>query len=588
MSRKLSLFNIYYRLLRHARPYWGHIAATFALSLLAGPVALLTPVPLKIAADCVVGSRPLPPPLAALVPGSIRTSATGLTGVVAALVVLIAVLGLTQQMVTRLLSTYTGEKLVLHFRGELFRHVQRLSLAYHDAKGTTDSTYRIQYDAPAIQWITIDGMVPLVTSIVTLASMIYVTARINLQLALVALTVVPAFLALTWLFGGRLRRSWREAKDLESNALSVVQEALSGVRVVKSFRREDYEHDRFTRHSQSGVSARLWACVGEGLYGLLVGLCTAGGMAAVLFIGLTQVKRGALTFGNLLLAIGYLTQLYGPLKSVGKEMGAKQRSLASAERALSLLDESPEVEEKLDALPLRRARGHVRLENVSFSYDGRRPALEHVSFDVPAGASVGIQGRTGAGKSTLMNLLLRFYDPSDGRVMLDGVDLRDYRLEDLRNQFSIVLQDPLLFSTSIRENIAYGRPGATEADVIAAARAANAHEFITLLPDGYDTQVGERGVCLSGGERQRISLARAFLKDAPVLILDEPTSSIDLQTEAMIVEAVRALMRGRPTFVIAHRLSTLDGCELRLKVDAGRVAPSDGYEVTTEVAQAVG
>jgi ATP-binding cassette subfamily B protein len=564
-------WTIYARLLKHARPYWGHLAAALLLSLLAAPLTLLTPLPLKVAADSVVGHRPLPWWLAAVVPSSVQQSAHGMTLVVAGLVLLIALLGLVQQMASRLLSTYCGEKLVLYFRSQLFHHVQRLSLAYHDSTGSSDSAYRIQYDAPAIQWLTLEGAVPLITSTCTLLGMIYVMMRVQWQLALVALSVAPMFLLLSWLFGGRLRSRWREAKQIESSALSVVHEALSAARLVKSFRREEYEENRFASHSQRGVAARLRAALSEGCFGLLVGLCTAFGMAAVLVIGLGQVRRGVLSFGDLLLAVGYLGQLYGPLKTIGKEVGTKQREMASAERALSLLDEAPEVHEKPNALPLRRARGRITLDDVCFSYDGQRQALRDVSFDVPAGASVGIQGKTGAGKSTLMNLLMRFYDPSAGRVLLDGVDLRDYRLHDLRDQFSVVLQDPVLFSSSIAENIAYGRPGASEADVVKAARAAHAHEFISRLPDGYDTRVGERGACLSGGERQRIALARAFLKDAPVLILDEPTSAVDVQTEAMVMDAVRALMQGRTTFVIAHRLSTLDRCDIRLKVDSGTV-----------------
>jgi ATP-binding cassette subfamily B protein len=268
--------------------------------------------------------------------------------------------------------------------------------------------------------------------------------------------------------------------------------------------------------------------------------------------------------------------LYAPLKSIGKELGTKQKSLASAERAFALLDEMPEVIEKPRALHLRRARGRIVCEKVCFSYDGQREVLHNVSFVVEPGESIGIQGRTGAGKSTLMNLLLRFYDPTGGRVLLDGVDLRDYRLADLRNEFSIVLQEPLLFSTSIAENIAYGRPGASEAEIIAAARAANAHDFILRLPDGYAAQTGERGVCLSGGERQRISLARAFLKNAPILILDEPTSSIDLKTEESIIQAIGELTRGRTTFTIAHRITTFDPCDTILQIENGRIiaAPS--------------
>jgi ATP-binding cassette subfamily B protein len=269
--------------------------------------------------------------------------------------------------------------------------------------------------------------------------------------------------------------------------------------------------------------------------------------------------------------MAYLAQLYAPLKTMSKKAGSLQSYLASAERAFALLDEEPDVNERPRARAVRRVRGEVVFDNVSFSYDGEQPVLQDVSIRVRSGTRVGVAGATGAGKTTCVSLLNRFYDPTKGRILLDGVDLRDYRLADLRAQFAIVLQEPLLFSTSIGENIAYARPEASSEDIAAAAVAAGAHEFVAKLPDGYNTLVGERGVRLSGGERQRVSLARAFLKDAPVLILDEPTSSVDVNTEAAIMEAMYRLMEGRTTFMIAHRLSTLEGCDERIELASGRV-----------------
>ena len=305
----------------------------------------------------------------------------------------------------------------------------------------------------------------------------------------------------------------------------------------------------------------------------MVGLVIAAGEAAVIFIGVRNVQAGTLTLGDLLLVMGYLSQLYRPLQSISKKVGDLQGSLASAERTFALLDQTPEVIEKPNAIPLSRASGALSFQNVSFAYEGgeNNPVLQNVSFEVGPGTRVGIAGATGAGKTTLVSLLTRFYDPTSGQITLDGVDLRDYKIADLRKQFAIVLQEPVLFSTSIAENIAYANPDATYEEIVAAARAANAHEFTTNLPEGYHTQVGERGMRLSGGERQRISLARAFLKDSPVLILDEPTSSVDEKTEAVIMEAMTQLMLGRTTFMIAHRLSTLEQCDVRLKIEQGRV-----------------
>ena len=284
------------------------------------------------------------------------------------------------------------------------------------------------------------------------------------------------------------------------------------------------------------------------------------------------IQARALTLGSFMMVWGYLAQLYGPLKTISKKAASLQTHLAGAERAFAVLDELPDVLERPNARPLARAWGAMAFRNVSFAYDQNRPVLQDISFEIDSGTCLGIAGATGAGKTTLVNLLTRFYDPTVGEILLDGTDLRDYRLADLRNQFAIVLQEPVLFSTSIAENIAYARPFAGEAEIVAAAKAANAHDFIVRLTQGYETIVGERGMRLSGGERQRISIARAFLKNAPILILDEPTSSVDVKTEAAIVEAMERLIRGRTTFIIAHRASALRHCDHILVIEQGRVA----------------
>ena len=522
--------------------------------------------------DNVLGSEPLPEFLNTLLPVTIKYSGSTMLVFATGMLVAIALLSQLQELGNSLLQTYTAEKLVLAFRARLFRHVQRLSLSYHDLKGTSDSTYRIQYDASAIQYIAIDGVIPFITATFTLVSMLYIIFRLDWQLALVALAVSPVLFMVARIYRRQLRHQSRQVKKLESAALSVVQEVLTALRVVKAFGQENREQERFVRHSGEGMQARISLSIAEGSLSLLLGLTTALGTAAVLFIGVRNVQAGALTLGDLLLVMGYISQLYNPLKTISKKIASLQSHLVSAERAFTLLDEATDVFEKPDAQSICRARGAVELCNVSFSYDGVQPVLSNVSFDVPAGTRVGIGGRTGAGKTTLVSLLTRFYDPTAGQILLDGVDLRNYKLADLRNQFSIVLQEPVLFSTSIAENIAYARPDAGEKEIIKAAQAANAHEFIVDLPNGYDTLVGERGMRLSGGERQRIALARAFLKDAPILILDEPTSSVDMRTEAGIMEAMQRLMLGRTTFMIAHRLSTLETCEVLLVLKDGQLS----------------
>lgn len=574
--------TLYRRLLRQARPYWLQIAGTLLLDLLSTPVILLSPLPLKIVVDSVIGSQPLPGFLDVLLPAATRGSDAAVLGLAVGLVVAIPLLGQLQGLGSSLLRSYTGEQMVLGFRARLLHHVQRVSLSYHDSRGTSDSTYRIQYDAPAIQWFTIDGVIPLCNTGFTLAGVIYVTLQLDWQLALVALTVSPILLLVTQLYSRRLRNQWLEYALFDSSAMSVVQEVLAAIRVVKAFGREDYEEDRFVRHSSKAVWSMIRVVITSNYVSFLVSLTIGIGTAAVLFMGVRHVQSGVLTLGELLLVNSYITQLFGPLKSIGDQVTNLQKSLASAERAFALLDEAPDITERKHARPIARASGAVAFRNVSFGFNEDHLVLRDISFQVTAGTRVGIVGRTGAGKTTLMSLLIRFFDPTSGQILLDGVDLRDYKLADLRNQFAIVLQEPVLFSTSIAENIAYARPSSSDRDIIAAAKAANAHTFIASLPQGYETQVGERGMRLSGGERQRISLARAFLKDAPILILDEPTSSVDTRTEAAIMDAMERLMHGRTTFMIAHRLSTLENCNVLLTIADGRLAA-----ITSDVSTAI-
>lgn len=573
--------TLYRRLLRQARPYWLHVTGVFLISLLSTPIALLTPLPLKIAVDSALGDHPLPGPLAAVLPNSLTQPGTGIVFVAAGLVVAVALLRQIQELSSTLLRTYAGERLVLEFRALLFRHVQRLSLGFHDARGTASSIYNIQYDAPAVQRIAIDGVVPFITSIATLVSMIYVTALIDGQLALVAIAISPILFVITGAYRGRLKQQSKDVKKLESSAMSIIQEVLTALRVVKAFGQEDREQSRFLESSSDGMRARIRLAVIEGSYGILVGTLTAIGTAAVLYIGVSRVQAGAVTLGDLLLVMGYLSQLYDPLKTMSKRVASLQGSLVSAARAYELLDQEPDVPERPDARPLARAVGDIEFRNVSFGYNDEL-TIRDVSFEVPTGSRVGIMGTTGAGKTTLVSLLTRFYDPCSGQIELDGVDLREYRIADLRSQFAIVLQEPVLFSTSVAENIAYAKPDATEHEVVTAAKAASAHDFIRELSDGYNTPVGERGMRLSGGERQRIALARAFLKDAPILILDEPTSSVDVHTEELIMEAMERLSEGRTAFMIAHRLSTLEHCDIRIMVENGSVVHPNGHHESSQ------
>ncbi len=558
-------------LLSESRPYWLHLGTIFFLEFLSTPLSLLAPIPLMLAVDSVIGSKPLPEFLRIITPDSIEASKTVLLLSLSVLLVIVALLSNLIVTFKSLLKTFTSEMLVLQFRARLLNHAQRVSLAYHDKIGTADSIYRIQHDAPAISSIVVNGITPFISAGSMLIGMIVVTAKIDLQLALVALVVSPVIAYLTYLVRKELREQWHTVKRLESSALRMIKETLGSLRVVKAFGQEHLEHGRFISQANKGYGARMQAVKRESLHGFFVGTTLAVGTAVVLFLGVTHVESGVITLGKLFLVMSYLGQLYNPLQSLGMQVATLQHNLASAERAFVLLTLPPEVVDRPDPLPLQSATGEVEFRNVSFSYEPHRAVLHDISFLVPEGSRVGIAGKTGSGKTTLMNLLIRFYDPDSGEILLDGMNIKDHKVSDLRNQIAVVLQEPILFSGTVTENIAYGRPTASLKEIEAAASMANVDEFIMTLPEGYNTKLGERGMLLSGGQRQRIALARAFLKDAPILILDEPTSSVDVKTEAIIMDAMERLMQGRTTFVIAHRLSTLDHCDMILLLDQGRL-----------------
>ena len=560
------------------RPYSVSIIVLLIISLSAIPITLITPLPIKLIVDNVLGSSSLPGYLAILLPASSLASKDSVLWLAMGILVGSTLLTYLQNLLNVWLTNRIGNHMTLDVRDRLFRQMQRLSIAYHDTKGSADSTYRTLQDAPALRSFGVDSMIPLITSVLTLGAMIIVTLFLDWQLALIALLVSPFTFLLTLMFRPRLRSGWRKVKVSESAAMAVAQETLGASRVVKAFGQEDQKSDQLVSRYNESLSAALKVYVDSAVYNLLVGAITAVGLVAVLYVGIRHVQSNTLTLGSLLVVNYYVTQLYSPLKNVGQKILDMQMSLAGVERCHAVLDEKPDVPEAPNALPIARARGKITFQNVSFEYIPRHPVLDRVSFELPPANSLGVVGPTGSGKTTLSNLLLRFFDPTHGVITLDDIDLKGYKLADLRNQFAVVLQDTVLFSTTITENIRFARPGATITEVVAAATAANAHEFITRLPDGYNTLVGERGMKLSGGQRQRISLARAFLKNAPILILDEPTSALDINAETAVLDAIQRLMKGRTTLMIAHRASALRNCNIILILEDGRVS-----EMTTEV-----
>jgi ATP-binding cassette subfamily B protein len=558
-----------------AQPYWPHLTGIFLLSLIAAPIGLLLAFPLKIAVDNVIGSRPLPGTFTALLPAAWQGSKSASLILAVGLLLALSLAANLQSFASWLLQTYTGEKMVLDLRSRLFWHAQRMSLLFHDRRGPNDVAYRIQHDAPAIQYIFLQGAAPLLSAALSFVALLAVTLRLDWKLAVIAVSISPALFLLARRSGRYTRRGWDGIKKLDSSAMLVLHEALASIRVVKAFSREQFEDRQFRLRSRQRMEQQVTVAARQAGFHVLITATMAAGSAAALWVGVRHVQSGRLTLGDLMLAMAYMTQLYDPLRTISSKMPDLQGWMVSLQRALELLDDTPELSEvpSAAAIPIPgRAQGRIRFCKVSFAYGNAGLALDGVSFDIAPGTRVGIIGPSGSGKSTLINLLTRFYDPSSGQVLLDGRDLREYDLGDLRRQFAIILQEPVMFSASVAENIAYGYPQATRQQVIGAARAALAHNFIMALPEGYDTRIGEGACRLSGGERQRLGIARAFLRDSPVLVLDEPTSAVDVRTEQEIMDAMQSLSRGRTTFVIAHRLSTVGNCDVILALRDGRLA----------------
>lgn len=573
-ARRLGDRALLGRLLRDARPYWRHAVGLFLLWTAATPVALLTPLPLKLVADNVLGTQPLPEPFASLL-GDPAGAPERLLFVAVALTIGVIAFNAAITLAAELLMLYASERLTLDLRARLFRHAQRLSFGYHEREGTTDSVYRIQYDAEVLGWTGVAGLTPLLTSGLVAAAMMYVTARIDLDLALVMLATAPALVVITIVARRLVRSRWDGVKQRQRTAMGILEEVLGALRVVRAFGMERVEAARFEAAAVAGRRAAVEVTAYQGFAVLVASLAVAVGSALVLYIGAEHVRSGRITLGDLILVLGYAGGIAAPLQRITHQVIGLQAAFSSADRVYSVLDLAHDVEEARVPRRIRRAKGAIDFEQVSFAYPGGRSILSAVDVSVPAGAHVGITGESGSGKTTLLSLIVRFVDPTSGRILLDGGDLRQARLDDLRRQFAIVDQHPLLFARTIAENIAYARPGATEREIETAARAAGAHDFIGRMTAGYETVVGERGAMLSGGERQRISLARAFLRDAPVLLLDEPTSAVDAMAEASILEGIAMLASGRTTFMVTHRLSTLAASDLRLVVRDGHVSRVD-------------
>ena len=465
-----------------------------------------------------------------------------------------------------------GQRLVNDFRAELHAHLQRLSLAFHSRREVGDLLYRLTSDTFAIQGLTMNGVFPVLTSLVLLVGMTVVMLRLDWLLTLVALGIVPVLIgSMKWL----ARRITALATDMrvkESALWARAQRGLGAIRVIQAFTTEEDEHRQFVASSTASLDANLRFYTFQTLYTAFINIVMAVGTAVVLWIGATHVLARQLTVGEMLVFLSYLASLYGPLNTLMETWGMIQGGRVSAERVFEILETAPDLVDGHRTLARSEVRGAITFEGVVFGYDSTRPVLKGIDFQAPPGSLVAIVGATGAGKTTLISLIPRFYDPTGGRVLLDGTDVREFQLRALRQQVGMVLQPPLIFPTSVRANIAYGRPDATSEQIQWAAALAQLDDFLARLPQGLDTIVGESGTTLSAGEQLRITIARAFLRDAPILLLDEPTSALDAATEARVMHGLETLMTGRTTFVIAHRLSTVRRADTILVLEDGQIA----------------
>lgn len=565
------------RVLGYLRPYRWRAALVLLLVAAGNGLALLMPWPLKLVVDHVLDVQPLPAWLAAALPEALAEPRALLTAAAVAAVLFeaaSAALGFAENYV----SIDAGQRMVNDLRADLYAHLQRLSLAFHSRQRVGDLIYRVLADTFAVQSLVMNGLLPALSAATMLAGMTVIMVRLHAGLAALALALAP-LLALVLVFvGSRIKGAATRAREEEGAIYALTQEGLASIPVIQAFTREEETTRRFVGASRSSLRAFLRLYSVQTLFGGTVGVLLGVGGALLLYVGARQVLAGTLTVGTLLVFLAYLRSLYGPVSSLVGSWGTVRAAEASADRVFELLETAPQVADRPGAKPLPPVRGRIAFERVSVAYEPGRPVLREVSFVCEPGETVAVVGPTGVGKTTLAALTLRFLDPTAGRVTIDGHDLRDVQIRSLRAQISLVLQEPLLFSATVRENIAVGRPGAPDEAIVEAASLARAHEFILELPQAYNTPLGERGVRLSGGERQRLALARAFLKDAPILVLDEPTSALDAETEALVVERVATLARGRTTIIIAHRLSTLRRADQVLVLEQGRIVERGRWE----------
>jgi len=562
--------SVYRRALLYFRPFLGETVLGTVLMLAGIGFNLLKPVPFAIIVDEILTPGKPRPVVAVLTRWFGPMNQARLILALCLAVVVIYFAAGVLNLITNMIFVRVGLQSLLKLRTELYAYLQALPLKYHDARRSSDSSFRVAYDSQAIQSIYSKGSF-IVSSIVSLVGTLVLMAGKDWQLTLVALGILPLVVLAIYAYAKRIRTESTTIQERESDVLAVAQEGLSSIRMVHAFGREEYEVAQFRTRARHSLEANMRYTGTQMKSALVIGTLMALGTAAMYYLGTFHVLEGRLSVGNIYLFSTWLVMLYQPLEALTYTTWALEGAAAGAQRCFEVLDQEDDVRDAPGAKEITSTRGEIVFEKVDFGYEPSRLILEAIDLDVGSGQTVAFVGGTGAGKSTLLALAPRFYDPNKGRVLLDGEDLRNLTKKSLRRQISLVLQDTLLFSTTIRENIAYGRPDASEEEIVEAAKQAQAHDFILRMPEGYSAQVGERGGHLSVGQRQRIGIARAFLKNAPILLLDEPTSALDPTTEAAIMETIKELMRGRTTLIITHRIATVHDMGKIVVLRHGRV-----------------
>jgi len=560
------------------KPHVAALAMGFIAVVGEGVANLLEPWPLKIVLDSVLRPRPVHGWLNHLIQYTAGDDKFAILKFACAAVLGIAVLDAVSSYTEKYFTTSVGQWVTHDLRRTLYSRIQQLSLAYHDEKRSGDLISRVTSDIDAIQSFINTALLGAMINLITLVGMIGVMFYLNWHFTLIALSVAPVLFLVVYTYTRRIKQASREVRKKEGEIVSVIEEVLSSIRVVKAFAREDYERRRLEEESLESVEIGLRARGLKAKLSPLVDIIVAVGTCLVLWFGARLVLSGSLSPGSLVVFILYLGKMYKPMQELSKMTDAYSKALVGYERIQEVLETDKEVKDAPRAIRAPRFKGKIEFEHVDFYYTPENPILKDVSLTIEPGKLVALVGPTGAGKTTIISLIPRFYDPVSGVIKIDGADIKRFRQKSLRQQISFVLQETVLFHAPIWQNIAYGKPEASKDEILRAAEQANAHEFIEKLPEGYDTILGERGMTLSGGQRQRIAIARAIIRDTPMLILDEPTSGLDAVSEKLVFEALDRLMEGKTSIVIAHRLSTIRKADAIYVIQDGVIAESGTHE----------